>query len=488
MSTSRAARALLATALLLLGVLLAIPGARAQDATPIALTLVSQTPWNTPKDAEVRLAVQAENRGEAPLGDLTVGVTIGAAIRSRNAYEASLTEGPGLPIFATTIAESGSLQPGERRRFHVDIDLSTIGGVSATDSLVYPLRVDLRTAGAPVATLDTPVVVVVRKPEAPLLVSATIELTGPIAFDPQGRLAVPSFETAVAPGGTLAAEVDGLQRLAEDGRTSLELAIEPLLLDQLQRMSDGFGRSDGTTVAPRTGAAADAGALITSLRRVVASPAIHVSAMPFSSPTIPSLLASGLASDLAVQEARGRETVKSILGVEPATTVTRPPLGELDDPAVQALAVLGVTTILADADTVTRPPQPNEFAPPPTASLAMDGQTVALVLPDTGTQDLLVAPGFLDDPVRAAQATMGELATIWREQPVPVEPRGVAVSLPAGLPASFWGAFLGRLAEAPFLRAVAQSSHACNIIGVLSGIYPIVAPRLSRLSMQSLAH
>jgi hypothetical protein len=177
--------------------------------------------------------------------------------------------------------------------------------------------------------------------------------------------------------------------------------------------------------------------------------------MPFAAPTVPSLLASGLASDLVAQVARGRDTVKSILGVEPASTVTRPPLGALDDATVQALAALGTTTILGDADTTARPPQPNEFAPPPTATLVVGGQVIALVLPDTGTQDLLAAPGFLDDPVRAAQATLGELATIWREEPVPIQPRGVAVLLPAGLPARFWGAFLGRLAEAPFLRPIA---------------------------------
>ena len=78
-----------------------------------------------------------------------------------------------------------------------------------------------------------------------------------------------------------------------------------------------------------------------------------------------------------------------------------------------ALAALGATTILGDADTVERPPQPNEFAPPPTATLAVGGQAIDLVLPDTATQALLAQPGFLDDAVRAAQATIGELATVW---------------------------------------------------------------------------
>ena len=108
----------------------------------------------------------------------------------------------------------------------------------------------------------------------------------------------------------------------------------------------------------------------------------------------------------------------------------------------------------------------------------MGGQTIALVLPDPGTQALLATTGFLDDPVRAAQATLGELAVIWREQPVPSSPRGVAVSLPSGLPARFWGAFLGRLATAPFLRPTGAED-------LVTQIPPAAAP--SSLSAPSTA-
>jgi hypothetical protein len=151
MSTARAARGLLAIAILLAVALPGMPGAHAQGSPTAALTLLRETPWNTLKHPELRLVVRATNAAASPLSDLTLGVTIGAAIRSRNAYEASLTEGPGLPIFATTIAESGSLAPGDRRRFHVSVDLSSIGGVSTIDSLVYPLRVDLRSRSVTVA-------------------------------------------------------------------------------------------------------------------------------------------------------------------------------------------------------------------------------------------------------------------------------------------------------------------------------------------------
>jgi len=470
MNRRRAAGGLLAIALSLLPSLTAGQAARAQEASGVSLSLVSQTPWATLEDPVIEIVVKARNDGTASLGDLSIGITIGAAVRSRNVYEATLTGGPGLAIDATTIAQEGTLEPGGERRFRPEpIDLSAVGDISQVDSLVYPLRVDLRSAGTPVALIDVAIIFLVREPEAPLLLSTTIELSAPIALGPDGRLADPGFEDAVAPAGTLGAEVAALHRLATEMTRPIDLVIQPSLLDQLQRMSDGYERTDGTQVSEGLGAAADAAALLRSLRETVEAPVVQVVVLPFSGPTVPSLLSSGLTGDLAAQEARGIDTVRAVLGVDPVSTVARPALGALDDEAVAALAASGATTILGDAGTVERPPQPNEFAPPPTASLAVGGHTIALVLPDPGTQALLATTGFLDDPVRAAQATLGELAVIWREQPVPSSPRGVAVSLPSGLPARFWGAFLGRLATAPFL-------HPTDAEDLVAQIPPAAAP------------
>ena len=379
---------------------MAIPSGRAQSSVPVTLRLVSQTPWNTLKDPVLDIAVRADNAGASPIDDLTLGVTIGAAVRSRTAYETSLASGPQLPVFAvTTVPENDSLEPGGTRRFRTSVDLSTVGGISRSDSLIYPMRIDLRSGGSQVAVVDTAVIFLVRVPEVPLLASTTIELTAPIAFDPDGLLVDPDFEASVAPTGSLGAEVSALARLARGEQVSpVDLVVQPSLLDELSRMADGYERADGSRVPQGEGGAAHADSLLTELRQAVASPSIHVTAMPFSAPTIPSLLASGLTADLAAQQAAGLAMVQQVLGMDPSTAVVRPPDGALDDAAVSALAALGASTILGDADTVERPPQPNEFAPPPTAALAVGGQTVDLVLPDAGTQALLSQAGFLDGP------------------------------------------------------------------------------------------
>jgi hypothetical protein len=57
-----------------------------------------------------------------------------------------------------------------------------------------------------------------------------------------------------------------------------------------------------------------------------------------------------------------------------------------------------------------------------------------------------------EDPIRAAQVLLGELAAIWQEQPG--VPRGLAIVLSEDLvaPASFYGAFARGVSGAPWLR------------------------------------
>jgi uncharacterized protein DUF6049 len=458
MSTRRAAGALLVIAFVLVTLVAPPHGAvraHAQEAPEVVLRLDSQTPWNTIKDPILEVSVRAENVGQEPVGQLSLGVTIGAALRSRNLYETSLELGPGLPVYAATTLERGTLEPGESRSFTASVDLSTVGGVSSIDSLVYPMRVDLRSADVPVAVVDTPVIYLVRKPERPLLLTWTIELSSPAGLDPDGRLFDPSFEAAAGADGSLGAPVRALRIVAERGtQPPLNLVVQPSVLEQLARMADGYERVDGSRVAAGEGGAADADALLASLRAVIGSSQIQLSATPFAGPSIPALLASGLGHDLETQWAFGRATVEGLLEAEPSARVVSPPGDALDDEAVARLVADGVGVILGDAGMVERPVQPNQFAPPPTASLAAGDASVALVVPDPGTQALLADEALLADPVRAAQATLGELAVIWREAPVPAEARGVAIALPQDMPAGFWGPFVRRVADAPFLRPV----------------------------------
>jgi hypothetical protein len=155
------------------------------------------------------------------------------------------------------------------------------------------MRIDLRSAATQVAVLDTAVIFVVRTPEVPLLLSTTIELTAPPAFDPTDVWSTPRSRRR-SPDGLALSAGGGARQAGERHAGQPHRSGDPAsLLDQLARMADGYERADGTTVEADADGAARAAAVLTELRHAVSSALVHVSAMPFSAPTIPSLIASG---------------------------------------------------------------------------------------------------------------------------------------------------------------------------------------------------
>ncbi len=439
--------------------------AKAQGADAVALRLVHQTPYNGPDDPVVELTVSAKNEGTTALDALSLFLTIGSAVRSRDVYEASLAGAPSTPIALRPTKLDGTLEPGQERTFSASINLTTVQFLSRTESLVYPLQVELRSADVTVAVLNSAVIYVYQQPQVPIDFQWTVELSAPISFDPAGVFVDDSLERSLAPGGSLSNQIAALEALTlADHPTAVTVVIAPLLIDQLRRMAGGYHIGD-RVVKAGAGGAADAAAALTSLRRIAGSDTVELVAEPFASPSIPALLASGLSRDLEEQTSRGRALVNGALGVDASTTVTRPPGGLLDEATVNRLSADGALLILGDQDTVARPVQTKDFAPPPTGAVQpSNGDPVSVILPDPGSQTLLSGPVVDADPVLASQQVLGELASIWKEAPVPVSGvRGVAITLSSALPAGFWLPFVHRVAGAPFLHPVGAARLASDV-------------------------
>jgi hypothetical protein len=433
---------------------------QAQTSAAVTLTLASQTSWTTHLDDPVLHAtIVATNVGTTSFGDLAVVGALGPAFTSRLDYEESLVETPTTVVGFRAVPVDGSLDAGATRTFSIDLDMDTMPGVSQDDSGIYPLRLELRSGGGAIAGISTNAIHFAREPQSPLRFTWWFELDAPWAFDPSGVFVDPTLEAALAPRGSLSAPVDAIAALTATRSVPIDLAIEPSLLEQATLMAAGYRRPDGTTVAAGEGGAAAAQAFLDRLADVATSPGVRVLAEPLDGPSIPSLLRSGLEVDVNRQEARGVGVIRDVLHVSPITSVIRPPEGRLDEDTITHLADPDrppgpVTTILADANAVDRPPREQSFAPLPTAEVVgSDGEPVQLVLPDPSTQALLERVDLLADPVRGAQAVLGELAVIWKEEPVPEPPDelGIAVAPPADLPPTIWRSLVPRLADAPFL-------------------------------------
>ncbi|MEA2551821.1 MAG: hypothetical protein QOE25_1590, partial [Actinomycetota bacterium] len=413
----------------------------------------------TPADPMLRITVTATNTGSTTIAALLVRVSIGASILTRTQYEASLTEGPGLPVLTRSFPVKGPLTAGASRDLSVQVPAGGPGGIPnvTLDSQVYPLRVGVIDAanGAELGGLNSVAIEIVRQPEKPLRLGWTVEVGGGVSgFDARGQV-TPAIESTIAPGGRLTAELTTAKGLADLG-VPFDLAVEPSLLDQLNRMTGGYQRTDETKVAAGEAGAVRASVLLDLLRAAAKGRHTQLTSEPYAWSSIPALLQAGLVRDLNAQAFLGRTTVAQLLGVSPDLSVTRPPAGALDDQALRAIITRNASLVLAEPDSITRPTQANDFAPPPAAIVQERNTSATLVLPDPGTQALLQDPSLTQDPVRAAQVTLGELATIWKQEPVPAGDtyRGVAITLPSTLPPTFWSAFTRRVTTAPFLLPV----------------------------------
>jgi hypothetical protein len=306
------------------------------------------------------------------------------------------------------------------------------------------------------AALRTPVIYLVREPEIPLGLSWTFVLSHPITFEPDGTFSDPSLEVSLGPGGRLNGEIRSLLEVAADPTApQVDVAIAPVLLTQLGRMVDGYRvAEDGgdRQVARGEGGSALAKQALDDIRTVVAAPNVEVTALPFSAPEIPSLSGGGLGRDVVVQLQHGRDVTSTLVGAQIPETILRPPGAALDDTTLRGLAGDGIRTLIVDPTTVELPEQPLGFAGPPTTTLG-EG-SLAAVVPEPAS-DALLGSVVGEDPVRAAQVLLGELATIWQEQPG--ETRGVAMVFgeDAPLPGPFFPPMVRGVATAPWLAPTA---------------------------------
>ncbi|MEW6059674.1 MAG: DUF6049 family protein [Actinomycetota bacterium] len=434
-----------------------LPAARAQETSTVRLALLSQTPWNSTDRAQLVLHVRAENEGDQQLDDLSLEATLFGAVLSRTAYESSLLTDPSTGILSVqTFPTVNSLDPGASRVFRIEIDLSAVSELSATQSLVYPLKIDLRSGPGSLAAIRTPVVFLVRTPLVPLNLAWTFVLTSQVHLGPDGVFESPALERAISKGGRLAEEIRALSRLvAEERPPALDVVVSPMLLVQLAAMRNGYSVLDGgqvRTVGAGHGGAASAAQMFAELKEIAASSAVELSTFPYSEPSLPALAASGLAGDLQVQLERGADTAQTLLGLTPVRTLLCPPGSELDQTSLDQLPAQGIELLLLDSETVSLPQQAKGFAPPPAVSLPTDDSSIVALVSDPNVEALLSSSLASGGGALAAQAVLGELAVIWLQ--APSEERAIALRFPETLPTApgaLFGPLVRGAAEAPWL-------------------------------------
>ena len=384
----------------------------------VGLLLTKQSAYAT-VDRPLRISVAARNGTDRPLPDLTLSVAVHSPVRSRSEYAQFLEAGPQTALVARTSSVRGRVGPGALRRLpSMELGLRDLGAIG--ESGLYPVTVELQSAGLPVASLSSVVVFIDEEPLTPLLVSLSFVLDAPIRVRPDGTFVDDALERQVEPGGRLDAMISALEEVPG---LDVTVVVSPVLLEELQDMRDGYRIAEDGPVreVPADAApAVSAGQLLDRTREVARQPNVQVIALPYASPSVPALVHADLEADLTRQIRRGREAVAAMLGKDPHPAVFRPPGSALTasslPPLAAALAAeLGTQpALLLDGD-VLPPPPPDPLTPPATAEVEVNGTSLLAVGSDPVLEER--ARSLPDDPILRAHHTVGELSAIYFEQP-----------------------------------------------------------------------
>ena len=426
----------------------------AQAEAGVRLQLLEQSLWNGPfpdrRVLEVRL--RAVNGTAEALDGLSLFLTVHSPARGRLEYEASLSGDPTVQLFGEPRELAGSIPPGGTRDllFRHRIDELHERGVTG----VYPMKLELRADDVPLATIRSPIVYVVpEEDDVPLAVAATFVLAERIRQHPSGAFSDRVLEAAVADGGSLRALVGALESTPALAAT---VAVSPILLQQLADMRDGYRVAAGPAVPASGQGARDAAEVLEAIGRVVRSREVDLAAYPYAGPSLPALAQGGLDRDIAVHLDHGRRLVQSLLGTAPDPRLIRPPFGLIDTASIEELDRLARPegpALLLDAGSATPPVDEPDlgFSPVATGRLEVAGERgPEAILPSASVAAILEDVG--DDPALRAHAALGELATIYLEEPG--EHRAVAMlfgeaTRPDG---AFVRPFLAGMHSIPILR------------------------------------
>ncbi|HEX2089634.1 MAG TPA: DUF6049 family protein [Actinomycetota bacterium] len=450
---------------------LATPPAFAQEPVSVAIQLLSQSNWNG-RGRPLVVAIRATNTSDQVMDELSVVLSIHSPARSRSVYELSLRADATSLLSASLFAQRGALDPGQTRTFRLRQSLVELA--SRQEDAVYPLKVQLLSGDTPVGELRTPMIFLNERPRFPLHLAWTWVLSAPLQYRPDGTFVSTELEQEVGPAGRLSTLARALRKLR---RTSVDVAVSPVLADQLAKMRSGYRvlGAGGTRVVPKgSGGAAAAANVLRTLGRVAQRRTTELIALPYGDAVVPAMLQAGLEAEVQAAVTQGRSVVESVLGARPQKSVFRPPLSLIDEAALSRLSALGVDTVLLDANAVPRSPD-LMFTPPGVVSLPASTGELHAVVPDPRVMSL--AQQYASDPALAAHAALGDLAATWLE--FPGRPRrGAAVVFPerATLDPKFLRIFAGMAASSPWLRPVPASRFASLVEGGETTSVP--APRL----------
>nr|WP_238362052.1 DUF6049 family protein [Actinopolymorpha pittospori] len=419
------------------GLLTATTKPAAAQTPRVQVQLDSLTPYATNSTKTLRITGRVTNTGDIPLSTVNAMLWFdGTPLTNRDQLNAAAAETPGERL-GTRLDEPWSLvdevaptlRPRATAKFTLNVPMSRIGLHAAG---VYVVGVDIRATSpdsqmretwrarsflpyVPSGTKMTPVEVAFVLPvvDRPRLVEGDV-LQGATGVNDAGE--TPSL-SEFAPNGRLSELID------LGAKHDLSFAVDPALLDEARRMSDGFTTSAGTRI--NSAATTDVRNWLSRARGVLG--AGDTLMLPYADPDLPALQRYRL-SDRFTQAVQAADQTSDQFHA--AGTLAWPGSGYADAGTLETIAASKARTVLLSQNALPGLPKDGSS---PVASLATpEGAVTALVSDPTLTAG---GPAGQTSPASIQQRFLSETALLAMQQNPASDPptsdlRRVVATLP----------------------------------------------------------
>lgn len=407
MRRSRAAAIGGLVAVVLLSALPAGGQTTSPDPMDVSLVEIEGVVGANQDDASLRAAIEVRS-GPVRRHDLRLVTTVFTRVTDAMALRGVLG-GAQAPVFGATSTELPDLEPGTSRVLRISTDTGELALRGPGLAGVYPVRLQIFEGPDPVGSVMTSLIVLPENRPAPLLASSIMRLSS-VAAPLRGDRPGPSLEGLLQPNSSLAVFADEVDAVVADGSAAgVSLAVDGRLLDDLQRLSDGYLREDRSAVDSGSRLARRAHAAVDSVQRLSRRGDTEVLAYPYGPADLVALIRHGLTEEALRQVRAGAGAVTAVTGQPLSTDILIPP----DGLNAQTMAALGPVA----ADAVLLEERYLEFAnadglEPVRRLRTPDGGEVRILVPDAGLSQLLYDPAGAGTAV-VVQHMLAETALRW---------------------------------------------------------------------------
>ena len=427
--------ALAAVLLTQLGATVALAAA-SEKLPDVRIALTKNAYWYQP-GATVQILVTLDNRTQQTVKGVDVRLRVHVKNDSRADLDATFNGKPVKSYVQTeTVGKALSLKPGNNA-FNFQVQLAK----GRYSDGVYPLTVDaLKSSSVLTSALSELVVFSTAEVSSvqPLRLSFVFDTLEPPHRGPDGKFKNDELATECNPSGKQPGWYSTLLWMTDKWPDlSVSFSMSPMLLDELQAMSDGYTVKRGNKelrLGPDSKQAVNAASVLSGFRRIAQTQRYQVLALPAASPNLESLVSRGWAADARSQMAAGYKTLEKDLDTALGHEYLVPPGLDANTTVLKELRQEAGQFLMLSPDLLQRTREGKRLlrgatlAQPVKVMGARKTDNVMAIFEDARMRDLISRVSQSQDASGVAQCILSELTNFYLERPGQL--RSCAVLMP----------------------------------------------------------